>query len=486
MTKSPVKRAILTGSFWVSVSEGMTSLTDLARQVVAARVLLPGDIGLMGIVLLQLSVLDALTKTGFDQALIQREKDVGNLMNVAWTWQILRGFALAAILAAAAPLLARGYDLPVLAPLIWVTCLHVVLQGLQNVGLVYFSRNLDFKTLFFINAVRAVVQAGVAIPAIIIRRDVWALVIGLVAGTLASLIVSFVAHPLRPKLEWDVAKARQLLKFGKWITGLTIMVFLIVQGDALFVSWYLGPVALGLYMFAYDLANLPTTKISYVISRVAFPAYSRLQDRPDEMRAVFADVMRATMLVSGPVSVVLFAIVPDIVQHVVGDKWAPVIPLVRVLVIAGWVRSFAALAGPLFQGANRPDLDFKMNLPRFLIAVLLVWPACAYGGLEGVSYLVLAGIVTCLPTWFYGVKKILGVTPWQVLRSNMLAWVTTAALGTTYLLSRRLLHGDMVRDVASSVVAIAAWLVIMAVIGWLTPLSLLHEIRRLRSALAAK
>ncbi|HQB46892.1 MAG TPA: oligosaccharide flippase family protein, partial [Polyangiaceae bacterium] len=85
MTKGPVKRALLTGSFWVSVSEGMTSLTDLARQVVAARVLLPGDLGLMGIVLLQLSVLDALTKTGFDQALIQREKDVGSLMNVAWT-----------------------------------------------------------------------------------------------------------------------------------------------------------------------------------------------------------------------------------------------------------------------------------------------------------------------------------------------------------------------------------------------------------------
>ncbi|MBX3184825.1 MAG: lipopolysaccharide biosynthesis protein [Polyangiaceae bacterium] len=464
----------------------MTSLTDLARQVVAARVLLPGDMGLMGIVLLQLSVLEALTKTGFDQALIQRDKGVGGLMNVAWTWQVLRGLVLAAVLAAAAPLLARGYDLPVLAPLIWVTCLHVVLQGLQNVGLIYFSRDLDFKALFFINAVRTTVQAGVAIPAIIIRQDVWALVIGLVAGTLASVIVSFVAHPLRPKLEWDLAKARQLLKFGKWITGLTIMVFLIVQGDALFVSWYLGPVALGLYMFAYDLAALPTTKLTYVIGRVAFPAYSRLQAKPDEMRAVFLDVMRATMLVSGPVSVLLFAIIPDIVHHVVGGKWEPVIPLVRILVIAGWVRSFAALAGPLFQGANRPDLDFKMNLPRFLIAVLLIWPACAYGGLKGASYIVLAGIVTCLPTWFYGVKLLVGISPWQVLKSNVLAWVTTAVLGVTYLVSRHLLRGDWVRDIASSLVAIIAWLVVMAVVGWLTPLSLLQEIRRLRGALATR
>jgi len=320
----------------------------------------------------------------------------------------------------------------------------------------------------------------------LIRRDVWALVIGLVAGTLASVIVSFVAHPLRPKFEWNLDKARQLLKFGKWITGLTIMVFLIVQGDALFVSWYLGPVALGLYMFAYDVAGLPTTKISYVISRVAFPAYSRLQDRPDEMRTVFEDVMRATMLVSGPVSVILFAIIPDIVHYVVGDKWIPVIPLVRILVIAGWIRSFAALAGPLFQGANRPDLDFKMNLPRFLIAVLLIWPACAYGGLEGVSYIVLAGIATCLPTWFYGVKRIIGVSPWRVFHTNLLGWITTVVLGLTFLASRHLLHGNLPRDVASSMLALGAWIGIMTLIGWLTPMSLFQEIKRLRSALRAK
>lgn len=483
MSTSKASRVMLTGSFWIGLSELLVTLTDMARQIVAARVLAPQDIGLMGVVLLYIAVLDTITKTGFEQALIQRRDEAEKLLDAAWTWQALRGVVLAGVLAAAAPWIAAWYKLPLLKPLIWVSAVHVVLGGLHSVGLWLFTRALDFRTVSIINVIRAAAQAGVGIPAIVLRGDVWGLVIGLCAGSFTSLVLSYLTHPYRPRFDLDWRKIRALSAYGKWITGATIIVFVVVQGDDLFVSRYLGPTALAFYVFAYDFANLPTTKISHVLGRVAFPTYARLQENKAELRAAFMNTMRASMLLATPLSVVLWVAIPDVVEHIVGSKWSSVIPLVRVLVIAAWVRSFASLAGPLFQGCHRPDLDLKMNLPRFFATVGLIWPACAYFGLEGASWVVLIAIATCLPTWFYGVRKLIGVSPGEVVRENALALVATAVLAGSIFVCRLALHGAAWRQVASLGAGLLLWLAVMGVLDRTTPLRLFGELARLRAAL---
>ena len=476
------KRALVRGSFWVTLSEVVVAGIDIARQVVAARVLEPEDFGLMGIVFLYIAVLDSLTKTGFDQALIQRVDDAESLLNVAWTWKVVRGFLLAGALAVAAPYLAAWYELPILVPLTYISCVHVVLVGLHNIGVLMFTRNLNFRTLFVINAVRAGAQACVAIPVIVIRRDVWGLLIGTLAGTIAGLIVSYLAHPFRPKLEWSWEKAKTLTSYGKWITGLAIILFVIVRGDDLFVSRYIGPTALAFYIFAYDFASLPTTKIGHVLGKVAFPTYARMQEDFATLQSAFVQTMRATMLLSGHISVILWVIIHEVVAYLVGEKWRSVVPLVRILVIAGWVRSFAALGGPLFQAMERPDLDLKMNFPRFVITVALIWPACARYGLEGVCWVVLLAIVSCLPTWFYGVHKLLKIGAGEVLRTNVLALVSPAILIGCMAAGRHTLAGGLWGDLGSVLGGAVAWALIMWLLEKTTPVKLISEIRSIRQA----
>ncbi|MCL2825345.1 MAG: oligosaccharide flippase family protein, partial [Polyangiaceae bacterium] len=277
-----------------------------------------------------------------------------------------------------------------------------------------------------------------------------------------------------------------LFKFGKWVTGVSIMTFFILQGDALFVSGYFGTAALAFYTMSIDMATTPAAKITSVIGTVAFPAFARLQEKRAEMVALFEDSLRAIMLIAGPISIVIYAIVPDIVFHVIDEKWAPIIPLVRVLVVAGCLRAMVELGGPLFQAVGRGDLDFRMNLTRFLCTMLLVWPACAYGGLKAVAVVAVLGIASGLPIWFYGVKKILGLSPWYIIKSNILPCVCTATLGGTYALSRYAINGSLLLDLASSVVAIGLWIGIMALMGKLTPLSLFKEVQRLRHSLQAR
>ena len=264
---------------------------------------------------------------------------------------------------------------------------------------------------------------------------------------------------------------------------MAVIGFLIGKGDDMFVSKYFGMTALGVYRIAYDIGNIPTINVTHVIGRIAFPTYARLQDKPEELRRAFRNIMRATMLLSGLATVAIAVGAEDLIVHVLGEKWRDAIPLVQIIVVSGFVRGVTALGGPLFHATGRPDLDFKMNFPRFLITVLGVWPAAAWLGLPGVAYVVLVAVLACFPTWMYGLKSLLGLRARDLLRESVLPLLGSGVLSLAYGAARPLFGAGPLHAVLALISALFAWLVGIWVIGRLTPYDLFAELRSLRAVL---
>jgi O-antigen/teichoic acid export membrane protein len=483
MARLRVNEVLLSGSFWTTVGEVVVNGLTLVTGIIAARVLPKRDFGLMGTALLALSVLDSLSNTGFDAALIQKKEKVEEYLDIAWTWLLVRGGFITLALCAAAPFISAWYGEAELLPLIMLCSLQAIILGAHNIGPIHFTRNLEFKTLFIIKVVHILLKLLLYIPAIFYFRNVWALVVGHLGGAAVGIIVSYVAHPYRPKLAWDWKRLKELISYGKWITGLAVIGYVIAKGDDVFVSKYLGMAALAVYQLSYDVSNMPTINITHVIGRIGFPTYARLQDDKPQLRATFIKMMRVTLMISGPVSVFVWVSAPDLVNHILGSKWAEAVPLIRILVISGFIRSFAALAGPIFQATGRPDLDFKMNFPRFLCVALLVYPFAVWWGIEGICWVVTIAIATCTPTWIWGINNLLGVRIRDVLRENVLAFISTVLLGLCYWGVRSQLGPDLLGAILAILGALVAWLAGLFVIGRLTPWDFFDEIRRFRAAM---
>ena len=93
-----LSQKVVKGSFWVLTLRVLTQLFTIIRLIVLARILAPSDFGLMGIALLVMSTLEAFSNTGFKAALVQKKKDIKEYLDTAWTFLVLRGFFLFAIL----------------------------------------------------------------------------------------------------------------------------------------------------------------------------------------------------------------------------------------------------------------------------------------------------------------------------------------------------------------------------------------------------
>ena len=319
-------------------------------------------------------------------------------MNSAWTVQVIRGLVLGSLLIVAAPLVGGFFGEPRAILIIRVLGLAEIIKSSRNIGVVYFKKELEFHKQFFYRVAGTFGDLAVALPLAFLLRSVWALVFGLIAKNSIQLIVSYFIHDFRPKLNWDVSKIRELFDFGRWIWGSSIVLFLLMQGDDIFVGKYLGSAALGLYQLAYRISNTPATEITRVISKVTFPAYSKLQDKLQTLRKGYFQTMQLTLLISLPLAAGIAVMSYDFVNLFLGEKWIPMVPAMQTLAIFGAIRAFNATTGPLFQAKGRPEILTKVSSLQLIVLAAIIFPLTATWGILGTSVAViipniLAGII---------------------------------------------------------------------------------------------
>jgi O-antigen/teichoic acid export membrane protein len=76
-----------------------------------------------------------------------------------------------------------------------------------------------------------------------------------------------------------------------------------------------------------------------------------------------------------------------------GDKWAPIVPAARVLVLAGLVRSIAATTGPIFHALGKPRIDTNWQIIRFLILLIFIYQFTLWWNILGTSIAVFISIL---------------------------------------------------------------------------------------------
>lgn len=372
-------------SFWVFFLRVTQQLFSFTRLIILARFLAPSDYGLMGIALLTMSTLETFSQTGFQEALIHKKEEIRSYLNIAWTVSIIRGMILFGILYMIAPYAAIFFDSPEAKTIIQAIGISLLFKAFTNIGVIYFQKELEFNKQYIYQLSATVSDFVVSIVAVLILRDAWALIYGLLAGNASTLIGSYLIHPYRPRLDLNFGRATELFGYGKWVMWSTILVFLTTQGDDIFVGRLLSVTALGLYQMAYRISNLPATEITHVISQVAFPLYSKIQDDVPKLRETYLNVFQIITLLSFPITGLILVLASDFTTLFLGEKWLQMVPSMEVLVIAGLVRALAGSSGSLFYAVGKAKIDTKLQIIRFLILAICIYPLTVKFGILGTS-----------------------------------------------------------------------------------------------------
>jgi lipopolysaccharide exporter len=379
---------IARGSAWTAARQGVQQACALIQLVVVARLLPPAEVGLFAMATLVLTITRALTETGFEQALIQRTQLDDEVLDVGFSVVLLRAALVAAVVAAGAELFAGFFGEPRVAELLRVLAVAMLIEGFTNNRVAMFQRELDFRRYFFFHASGQILGLMTTLLSAYLLHNVWAVVYGQLAGAAARVLASYALSRRWPRLRFRFAIARELLSYGRWVGASSILLFLLVNGDNLFIGKVIGATALAHYAWAYQLANLPALFITQILSSVMFPALAAVRGEPERLGELFVRSMRLTLLLSLPSAMLIAVLCEPFTRALLGARWLPIIPITYALSCFGVMRALGASAGALFLALGRPDLRTKIQVAQLAVFAAAIYPLYLRFGVLGVAWAV--------------------------------------------------------------------------------------------------
>jgi len=391
---------------WSALGMIVQKVVGLGSFFILARILAPKDYGVITIVLMLVGVLDTVSTPGFGQALIQKKEAIQKYLNVFWTFNFFRSFALFFIIFWGAPLIADFFRLePVAISVLRWGGLIVIIQAFGNLGSLFFFKELDFKKLFFRDVGGQIAFSIVAIGWALKSPSAVALLLGYFAQNIVSVILQYYFHPHRPKFSFYFNRLRDLASYGAWAMGQNILKQANSILETVVVGRFLGASDLGLYSRATSISSLPSSALLSIIYKVGFPAYSKVQDSMQKIMSGFLKSFDIVLAVTIPFLFLIIVEVERLVQVLLGEKWLGMVGAMKILVIALTLKGFSYIAYPLLEGVGRPDVRFKISLLQFFLAVpLILWLANVYGIQGAAAAILISSAIVFLVAAYWSIK----------------------------------------------------------------------------------
>ena len=427
-----LKQQAASGVKWSAFSAGIVTTLQFITFAILARLLSPSDFGLLGMIMVVIGFAQAFSDMGISNAIIHRQDATREQLSSLYWLNIISGIVVFFVLCASTPLVVGFYREPRLSYLLYLTALIFLITPFGQQFQSLLQKELKFDGLAKIDVTSAVVNSIVAIGLALDGFGVYALILGqLSAMTSKSVLLCCMGWPRwRPSLHFAKHDLKGYISFGLYQMGDRTINYLNSNLDYLLIGSMLGAKALGYYTLAYNLIIIPSSMINPVITKVAFPVFSKIQNETDKLRKGYLSVLQLLSTVNFPIMIGLAVVAPVAVPIIFGTQWLPSIFLVQILTIVGLLRSTGNPVGALLLAKGRADLGFTWNLSMTAVQIPALYLGANFFGTAGVAiaFAVVMAIYSIL-NYLILIRTLLGPCLWEYLNSMWQAFWMSATMG---------------------------------------------------------
>jgi O-antigen/teichoic acid export membrane protein len=388
-----MKARTLRGSMWTIAGFAASNVIRLANNLILTRLLAPEVFGQMALVYIFIQGLRLFSDVGTGPAVIQSSRgDDPRFLNTAWTVQSIRGAILWIATWIVARPVATFYEQPLLAVLIPAAGFGCVLEGLTSLSVQTAQRHLRLGRMTLVELGSQTIGIVASVVFVLIYRALhgadhgnaaWAIVGGGLVSNVTRLTLSHTVLPgIRHRFLLDRASASVLYSFGRWVFISTILTFLAGQTDRMVFGKLIPIDLLGVYGIGLMFATMPTEAVAKLGGLVAFPAFSRVADRPDFGQLFWR--VRWPLLIAGATIVTgLIASGPFLIRILYDDRYVQAGWILQYLAVMAWFQIMESSNSAAVLAQGRVIWIAAGNAAK-LVALLSLIPAGFHlGGFRG-------------------------------------------------------------------------------------------------------
>jgi teichuronic acid exporter len=468
--KRPLDHSLVSGMAWTAALRWPAQAISWVATAYAARLLAPGDYGLISMAMIAIGLVRMVEDFGLDAVFVQDRSIVGEQQARLAGFVLAAGAVLCGLFMALSWPIAAFFGEPQVGPVVMLLSLLCLADALQVVPRAALQREMKFARLAWAQFFQVVVTQGVLVLGARLGWGVWALVFNTLAGAFAVTALLLYWHPYAVRWPRAIASLAAPLLQGWRVLASRIAYYGYSTADQVLVGRLLGKDALGAYSFATTLSTTLTQEIASVVSRVVPGVFSAVQSRPDELRRYFLVLTELVAYLTLPLSIGIALTADYAVAIVLGPQWQAVVMPLRILCVYAAFYTSQMLVGPLLMWTGR----FRANMWCSVLAGIVLPAGFLAGtrwGLEGVAWAwAILFPLANLPAMLIGFRTIgSGFGAW--LAALTPAGLGCAGLAAALLAARAGLSAD-------TPVAVAAGAAVGAgAVGYLATLALLFRPR---------
>lgn len=324
------KATIISSLIWKFLERIGIQGTQFVVSIVLARLLAPENFGLIAIVTIIISIANVFIQSGLGTALIQK-KDADDL---DFSSVFYASLSLATIIYTGifftTPLIAQFYNNDELIPIIRVLTLTLFIGVFSSIQYAYVARNMMFKKLFFRSMGSIIPSSIVGISLAFAGFGVWALVAQQLFSASLSVIILWFTVPWRPRLSFSFQRLGKLFSFGWKLLLSSILDTIYSQIQGIVIGKMFSPTSLAFYDRGSHFPYIIVNNINNSIQAVMLPSLAAYQDdRPQVKKMMRRAIVTSSFLII-PMMAGLAAIAEPLVLVLLGEKWLPCVPFVRI------------------------------------------------------------------------------------------------------------------------------------------------------------
>ena len=384
--------------------------------IILTRLLSPADFGLVGMLTIFIVIGQALTNSGFGQALVQKKDADLTDFSTVFYFNILASTFIYFIIYVCSPHIASFYNEPQLVLLTKVICLNFVINAFGLIQIVYLEKALDFKAPSIIGIVSVFVSGAVSIVLAYKDFGVWALVVNTVLRSLITTVLLWFVSKWRPVLIFSKKSLATMFSYGSKIllAGLLQSVFRNIY--YLIIGRVFEAKSLGYYTRAAQFTELPVNTLTTVIQKVTFPVFSSIQNDTVKIVDGYTKVYRLLAFAALPLMAFIYITSEPLIEIVLGEKWLPVVPYLKLMCVYSWLYVFFTINNQIITIKGRSDFYLRIQIIDKVFIVLAIVLTYKYG----ISALIYGHMIATVLTFFVGcyfLKKIIAITLYSQLRN---------------------------------------------------------------------
>jgi O-antigen/teichoic acid export membrane protein len=436
-----IRKKAISGFFWTFCQQFATVLFNFLVSVILARLLLPSEFGLIGMISVFIAVGEVLMNGGLANSLIRTENPDQLDYSTVFYVNLVVSIGIYCIVFNAAPFVAVFFKHPVLAGLLRLYMLCIILYAFSAVPATRLTKELNFKRLLVYHVPSLVVGGVTGVVMAYLGFGVWSLVwMNVVQAFLYSAQLWYISRWL-PSLIFDRDRLRKHFGFGSRLVLTAVLDRIYNNVYNLVIGSCYSAELLGFYTRANTLVQIPSGNLFEAINKVSYPIFAAIQNENDRLLEAYKKMMHQVLFIITPVLAMMALSAEPLFRLILTVKWTPAVPYFRILCVAAILNTVNGYNLTILLVKGRSDLFLRLNIIEKVFVTLGILASVRLGIYGLLYFQVISSVVIYAMNGYTSGKLIDYPVILQLVSVLHILLIAALATATTWYLDSRSLFG---------------------------------------------